>query len=136
VTAPLGDYVIESVVVLLLVLALAVVVLYAARRAGLGRAIGPIELLARLPLEARRSVYVVRVLDQVLIVGSSEAGLAKLGQLPDGAAAELREAESPKGFASVLEAALRGPSRGAARAVTGGQTTPDGTGPASAGGSG
>lgn len=135
-TSPLGDYVIESVVVLLLVLALAVVVLYAARRAGLGRAIGPIELLARLPLEARRSVYVVRVLDQVLIVGSSEAGLSKLGQLPDGAAAELREAEPPRGFASFLEAALRRPSAATAQALSRGEAAPGGAGPASAGGSG
>jgi flagellar protein FliO/FliZ len=138
VTSPLGDYVIESVVVLLLVLALAVVVLYAARRAGLGRAVGPIELLARLPLEARRSVYVVRVLDQVLIVGSSEAGLSKLGQLPDGAGDELREAEPPRGFASLLEAALRRPRAGAAPETTRGETAPGGTGTgsASAGGSG
>jgi hypothetical protein len=81
-------------------------------------------------------VYVVRVLDQVLIVGSSEAGLSKLGQLPDGAAAELREAEPPKGFASILEAALRRPSAAAVRAMTRDEATPGGTGPASAGGSG
>jgi flagellar biosynthesis protein FliO len=103
VNSALGDYLMESVVALALVVALAVFVLYSARRAGLGRgSLGPIELVARLPLEARRSVYVVRVLDQVLIIGSSEAGLARLGQLPDGAAAEFRDGVSARGFAGVL----------------------------------
>lgn len=110
----LENYVIESVIALFVVAALAVFVLYAARRAGVGRSMGPVELLARLPLEARRSVYVVRVMDQVLIIGSSEAGLAKLGQLPEAAAAELRNAEPPKGFAAVLDAALGRSSSAAA----------------------
>jgi flagellar biogenesis protein FliO len=88
----LSGYLKESVAILLVVVVLAAFLLYAARRAGVGRAMGPIELLARLPLEPRRSVYVVRVLDRVLIIGSSEAGLAKLGQLARGAAAEFRGA--------------------------------------------
>jgi hypothetical protein len=88
----LSGYLKESVAILLVVVALAAFVLYAARRVGVGRAMGPVELLARLPLEPRRSVYVVRVLDRVLIIGSSEAGLAKLGQLARGAAAEFRGA--------------------------------------------
>jgi hypothetical protein len=86
----LSGYLKESVAILFVVVALAAFVLYAARRAGVGRAVGPVELLARLPLEPRRSVYVVRVLDRVLIIGSSEAGLAKLGQLARGAAAEFQ----------------------------------------------
>jgi flagellar biogenesis protein FliO len=103
VNAALGDYLMESVLALALVVALAVFVLYSARRAGLGRrSLGPIELVARLPLEARRSVYVVRVLDQVLILGSSEAGLAKLGQLPDGAAAAFDDPARTRGLAAVL----------------------------------
>lgn len=95
----LSDYLKESVAILLVVVVLAAFVLYAARRAGVGRAMGPIELLARLPLEPRRSVYVVRVLDRVLIIGSSEAGLAKLGQLARGTAAEFRSAPPVAGVA-------------------------------------
>ena len=53
--AALESYVTESVAILLVVATLAVAVSLAARRAGLGRALGPIELLARLPLEPRRS---------------------------------------------------------------------------------
>ena len=33
----------------------------------------------------------IRVLDQVLILGASEAGIEKLGELPESAAAELRK---------------------------------------------
>ena len=83
--AALESYVTESVALLLAIAALAVLVSLVARRAGLGRGLGPIELLARLPLEARRSVYVVRVVDRLLIIGASEAGLVKLGELPKGA---------------------------------------------------
>jgi flagellar protein FliO/FliZ len=109
VTSPIADYLVESLLVLLVIVGLAVLFLYAARRAGLrpGRGLGSIELLARLPLEPRRSVYVVRVLDQVLIIGASEAGLAKLGELPEGAAALLRETDAPASFAAVLDGALR-----------------------------
>jgi flagellar protein FliO/FliZ len=109
VTSSIGDYLVESLLALLVIVGLAALFLYAARRAGLGpgRGLGSIELLARLPLEPRRSVYVVRVLDQVLIIGASEAGLAKLGELPESAAVALRETDAPASFASVLEAALR-----------------------------
>lgn len=115
-TSPIGDYLALSLLVLLVIIGLAVLFLYAARRAGLGpgRGLGSVELLARLPLEPRRSVYVVRVLDQVLIIGASEAGLAKLGELPDSAVGALRRAEAPSSFAAVLEATLR-PSRRASK---------------------
>jgi flagellar protein FliO/FliZ len=118
VTSPIADYLVESFLVLLVIVGLAALFLYGARRAGLrpGRGLGSIELLARLPLEPRRSVYVVRVLDQVLILGASEAGLAKLGELPESAAALLRETDAPASFAAVLDAALRSrraPGKGA-----------------------
>ena len=109
--AALESYVTESVVILLVVAALGVLVSLAARRAGLGRPLGPIELLARLPLEPRRSVYVVRVVDRLLIIGASEAGLVKLGELPKGAL-------PPGGigpdrtFAGLLESVWRGAGPG------------------------
>lgn len=105
--SPIGDYLLESLSVLIVLVLLAAVVLYVARRSGLGRTSGSIELLARLPLEPRRSIYVVRVLDQILVLGASEAGLVKLGELPEGSASELRGAEPPAGFAAALDAVLR-----------------------------
>lgn len=109
--AALESYVTESVAILLVVALLVVGVSLAARRAGLGRALGPIELLARLPLEPRRSVYVVRVVDRLLIIGSSEAGLVKLGELPKGALPDSGAAHE-KSFASLLEGVWRGASPG------------------------
>lgn len=77
-----GGYVIETFVTLLAVCALAAVVLWSARRAGLGRPGGPIELVGRLPLEARRSIYLVKVGAQVFVVGVGEGGITKLGEMP------------------------------------------------------
>lgn len=104
----------ESLLVVLVVALLAGAVTFMARRAGVGQPSGPVELLARLPLEARRAVYVVRVVDQVLILGGSEAGLSKLGELSAEEAAALPEA-GRGGFAVALQAALgrhRGVTRG------------------------
>lgn len=102
----MGVYFVETIVALTAVLALCVLVLYGARRMGVGRPVGPIELLGRLPLEARRSIYLVRVVDQVLIIGASEAGLHKLGELPRSALANGDVAQSVPRFAEVLSAAL------------------------------
>lgn len=77
-----GGYVIETFVTLLAVCALAVLVLWGARRVGVGRPRGPIELLGHLPLEARRGIYLVRVAAQVFVVGVGEGGFTKLGEIP------------------------------------------------------
>lgn len=108
VTSPALDYLALSLLVLLVIVGLALLSLYVARRAGLGHGhgLGSIELLARLPLEPRRSVYVVRVLNQVLIIGASEAGLSKLGELSESAALELRGSAPAGGFAAVLASTL------------------------------
>lgn len=111
----LSAYLKESVAILLVVVVLAAFVLYAARRAGVGRAMGPVELLARLPLEPRRAIYVVRVLDRVLIIGSSEAGLKRLGQLAPGAAAEFRPAPPVADLRGALATAWSASRRAARR---------------------
>jgi flagellar biogenesis protein FliO len=76
-----GSYIAETFVTLLLVCLVAVAVLYGARRFGIGRARGPIDLVGQLPLDARRAIYLVRVGKQVLVVGASEAGLSRLGEV-------------------------------------------------------
>jgi len=83
--SPVTSYVVQTFITLVGVAVLAAVVLFAARRAGIGRPTGPIELVGRLPLEGRRSVYLVRVGSTVHMVGSSEAGLVKLGEVPESA---------------------------------------------------
>lgn len=83
-------YLVETFVTLLAVCGLAFVVLYGARRLGIGRARGPIQLVGQLPLDARRAIYLVQVGGQVMVVGASEAGITKLGEV---GAKELREGE-------------------------------------------
>ena len=79
--SPLAAYVVETLVTLLGVIALAVLVLYAARRMGVGKPAGPLSLVGKLPLDGRRAIYLVRVSKTVYVVGASEAGLSKLGEL-------------------------------------------------------
>jgi flagellar biogenesis protein FliO len=95
-------YIIQTTVTLVAVVALAFVVLYGARRLGLGRRRGPIELVGLLPLEARRAIYLVKVGRQVLVVGASEAGFTKLGEMPDDEAALVATEPERAPFSDVL----------------------------------
>ncbi len=79
--SPYAGYLIETFVTLLAVCGLAFVVLYGARRLGVGRPRGPIQLVGQLPLDARRAIYLVQVGEQVMVVGASEAGITKLGEV-------------------------------------------------------
>jgi flagellar protein FliO/FliZ len=80
--SPGAGYIVQTFVTLAAVCGLAVVVLWGARRAGVGRSHGPIELVGRLPLEARRSIYLVKVGGVVLVIGAGDGGLTKLGEVP------------------------------------------------------
>src|SRR5262245_59956278 len=82
--SPLAVYLIKTVVTLLGVIALAVFLLRWARGVGIGRPAGPLELVGRLPLDGRRAVYLVRVKKTIYVVGASEAGMTKLGEISDG----------------------------------------------------
>ena len=75
-----GNYLVQTFVMLLVIVGLAFVVLWAARRLGVGRPSGNLKLVGRLPLDARRSIYLVQVAEKVLVVGVSEAGLNKLSE--------------------------------------------------------
>ena len=80
--------------------ALALVVLWGARRLGVGRPSGPIELCGHLPLDARRSIYLVRVGAQVFIVGVGEGGFTKLGELAGQRSARRRARRVARGARS------------------------------------
>lgn len=107
-TSALSTYLLESALILVAVAGLAWCVSFLARRAGVARGASALELVARLPLEGRRAVYVVRVLDQVLILGASEAGLVKVGELPPSAIAEFRKAPAALSWGALLEGRLSG----------------------------
>ena len=80
--SPTASYLVETFVTLVVVCGLAFVVLYGARRLGIGRPRGPISLVGQLPLEGRRAIYLVRVADQVIVVGVGEGGFTKLAEMP------------------------------------------------------
>lgn len=104
---PLGHYVVETLVTLLAIVALSVVVLVGARRAGMGRAGGPLELVGRLPLDARRAVYLVRVGTTIYVMGASEAGIAKLGEVAESSLdLSARDTSVSSSFREVLSRAL------------------------------
>ena len=105
--SPLARYVVETVVTLLAVAALAVLVLYLARRAGVGSPSGPLQLVGRLPLDPRKAVYLVRVVDQVYVIGSSEAGLSKLGELGETQVEGLRTSQVHQPLGSAFARLLR-----------------------------
>jgi len=111
---PLGRYVVETIVTLSLVLGLAVLILFAARRAGVGRPSGPLSVAGRLVLDPRRAIYLVRVADSIYVIGASEAGLSKLGEIDPKSLGgfEAVERVHAGGFQQVLER-LRGTAPGA-----------------------
>jgi flagellar biogenesis protein FliO len=63
------------------------------RRASAPKPGGPIEVLARQPLDGRRAIYLVRVGRRVLVVGAGESGgLHRLASLPAEAVGDLDSA--------------------------------------------
>ncbi len=102
---PLSRYVLETLVTLLAVVALCVVLLGALRRVGVGKLSGPLELVARLPLEGRRAVYLVRAGETVYVLAASENALAKLGEMPSALVPQAAPLE-PRSFSEVLKRAV------------------------------
>jgi flagellar biogenesis protein FliO len=107
--SPTAQYLVETTVTLVAVVAVSVVVLYAARRLGLGTSTGqgPLALVARLPLDQRRAIYLIRAGDQLLVVGGGEGGLVKLGDLPADALPPATQAPKPASFREILALAGR-----------------------------
>ena len=82
--ASYGDLLVTSLVVLAAVcIAAFVVVRVLGRFLATGRVRGAhlLDVVARVPLEPRRSLYVVEVANKTLLVGTSEMGLSVLSEL-------------------------------------------------------
>jgi len=104
--ASYGDLLVTSLVVLAVVCVGAfVVVRLVGRVLATGRARGAhlLDVVARVPLEPRRSLYVVEVAGKTLLVGTSEMGLSVLSEL-DGAEVRARAVERPS-FGELVRAA-------------------------------
>ena len=112
--SPYASYLIETLVTLVGVCAFAGIVLYGARRIGIARDSGALELVGRLAVDARRSIVLVKIGEMVFVVGVGDGGMTKLGEI---AASSLpaRAATEPRSFAAVLAKALQ---RGATGSVS------------------
>lgn len=111
--SPIASYLFETSVTLVGVLAVAAVLIFASRRRGFGRGTGPLELVGRLPLDGQRAVYLVRIGASVLVIGGSEAGLTKMGELSESDLGPLPE-PARNALADVIRRALGGAKNGAA----------------------
>lgn len=94
----MGSYVISTTVALAVVCALAVVLLrlFARRPTGSSR----LKILERLPLEPRRSLYLVEAGGRVLLVGVGDGAMATLAELDAAAIASAPANASTVGCAS------------------------------------
>jgi flagellar biosynthetic protein FliO len=108
--SPYSSYLIETLVTLVGVCALAWAVLYGARKVGMGRDSGGLELVGRLALDARRSIALVKIGETVLVIGVGDGGMTKLGELP-ASSVPARVAPEPPSFASVLARVLQKDAR-------------------------
>lgn len=107
-----GSYLLQTFVTLVAVCALAFALLWGARRLGVGRASGAVKLVGYLPLEARRAIYLVKVGQQVFVVGVAEGGMTKLGELGAEDIPPDEPAEGSTLFADVLARVLGRDKRG------------------------
>ena len=103
-------YLVETFFTLVVVCAIAFAVLWGAKRLGVGRASRSIRLVGQLPLDARRAMYLVKIGEPVIVVGASEGGLTKLGEVPADAVPQEPEPK-PMRFTDVLARLRTNPPR-------------------------
>jgi flagellar protein FliO/FliZ len=106
--ASYGDLLVTSLIVLGVVCVAAfVAVRVFGRLLSTGRTRGAhlMNVVSRVPLEPRRSLYVVEVAGKTLLVGTSEMGLSVLSEL-DGAEVEARKVVQPS-FTEMVKSAWR-----------------------------
>ena len=89
---------------------------------GIGKASGAVQVVARCPLEARRSVYVIEAAGRCFLVGVGEGPMAMLAELDPAALPREAHPAAPR-FADVLARALGRPSAKPA-AIDGGAKVP------------
>lgn len=106
--SPEATYVLESLATIAVFGGALYVATWGLRRISGARGRGPLEILARQPLDGRRAVYLVRVGKRVLIVGASDGALTRLGSTSlESIEKELAEnAPPPTSFRDTLARAL------------------------------
>ncbi len=102
------SYLVQTGLSVFVVLALGALAALLLRRLQSPAQRGPLERIASLPLDARRAIHLVRIGEQVLIVGASEGGLQKLGEMPRDAVPLLEPRRTASASFSAVLAQLRG----------------------------
>ena len=102
-----GTFLLQTLCVLAVVCVVAWVVLrFGVRRLHVGGGHGPLRVVARLPLEPRRTLYIVDAAGKLYFVGTSEGGpvtlLAELDQASVEAALAAARAEPRAGLLDIL----------------------------------
>jgi flagellar protein FliO/FliZ len=98
---PYATYLLETVLITGGICIVGAAVVGVARRLNRVPNDGAMRLVGHLPLEARRSIYLVEVGSQVLVVGASEAGFTKLGELEAGSLPP-KVASGPRTFGDIF----------------------------------
>ncbi len=114
--SPEATYVLESLATIAVFGGALYLATWGLRRLGGTRGRGPLEILARQPLDGRRAVYLVRVGKRVLIVGASDSALTRLGStslasIEKELSVEAGPPGAPKSFRETLSRALAPPAR-------------------------
>jgi flagellar biogenesis protein FliO len=107
--SPEAVYVVESLATIVVFGGALWVAAWGMRRVSGERGKGPLEILARQTLDARRSIYLVRVGRRVLVVGATDASLTRLGSTSLEAVVEelaTAQAEPPRSFRAALSRAV------------------------------
>ena len=82
-----GELMFKTLVLLGFIIILIYVILYLLRRfvykKNYGTAINAVEVLQIVPLIAKKSVCVVKVVDRILVLGISESGISKLSEIDE-----------------------------------------------------
>jgi flagellar biogenesis protein FliO len=106
--SPEATYVLESLATIAVFGGALYFATWGLRRLSGTRGRGPLEILARQPLDGRRAVYLVRVGKRVLIVGASDSALTRLGSTSLASIEKELAADTapPRSFRDVLSQAL------------------------------
>ena len=105
--SPEATYVVQSLFTVALFGGALYGALWGLRRVQGAPARGPLEVIARQPLDGRRAIYLVRVGKRVIIVGATDGALTRLGSTSlDSIERELPAKAPATSFRDVLSRAL------------------------------